>query len=425
MLAEETKAITRVSREALCAMVGAAHVRPAEASDAVAGVPAQMVAEPGSEQELAAVLRYANEAGLCAVPRGGGTKLSWGNPPARLDLIVSTLRLNRVVEHAWADLTVIVEAGCTIQSLQDTLVQRGQRLALDVLWPERATVGGVLSTNDSGALRLRFGGARDLIIGMTLALPDGTLATSGGKVVKNVAGYDLPKLATGALGTLGVITRAIFRLYPLPQNTRTLSISTRSAAEMQRFVLEIQDSQLAHSALQVRFGTDTPPEADILFEGTQAGLAAQETHLKKLAESNRVTETGPAVWKARDRLWSSANTGAVAKISLLPADIAKTVEAVERITVGQMVHWSAVVQATGLGSLRLDGDAEALHTSLRELRANMERDGGSLVVLHQPTGAAPVEAWGNPGDVLPLMSALKKQFDPKNILNRGRFVGGI
>jgi len=420
-----TKTLARGSEEALRTMVGAAHVRPAEASDAVAGVPPQIVVEPGNEQELAAVLQYANEAGLCVAPRGGGTKLSWGNPPARLDLIVSTARLSRIIEHAWADLTVTVEAGCTIQCLQETLAQHGQRLALDVLWPERATVGGALSANDSGALRLRFGGLRDLIIGITLALPDGTLATSGGKVVKNVAGYDLPKLATGALGTLGVITRAIFRLHPLPQNTRTFTISATSAGEMQHFVLKVQDSQLVHSAFQVRFGTDTPPEADILFEGTQAGLAAQETHLKKLAESNRVAKTGPAVWKARDRLWSSANTGAVAKISLLPAGIAKTVEAVERITARQKVHWSAVVQATGLSSLRLDGDAEALHTSLRELRASLERNGGSLVVLHQPAGAAPLEAWGNPGDALPLMSAVKKQFDPKNILNRGRFVGEI
>ena len=149
------------------------------------------------------------------IPRGGGTKLGWANSPARAGLILSTARLTEVIEHAWADLTVSVGAGCTVQRLQEALAQHGQRLALDPLWPEKATVGGVLSTNDSGALRLRFGALRDLIIGVTVALPDGTLASSGGKVVKNVAGYDLPKLVTGALGTLGVITRAVFRLHPL------------------------------------------------------------------------------------------------------------------------------------------------------------------------------------------------------------------
>jgi glycolate oxidase FAD binding subunit len=231
-------------------IAGAAHVRPGGAADSIAGVPGRLVVEPGSEQELSDVLRYANDAGLRVAPRGGGTKLTWGNPPARVDLIVSTARLDQIIEHAWADLTVTVEAGCTMQNLEERLAQHGQRLALDAMWPERATVGGVLSTNDSGALRLRFGGMRDLIIGVTLALPDGTLARSGGKVVKNVAGYDLPKLATGALGTLGVIARATFRLHPLPQNARTFSIAATDIAEMLHCMMAIQDSQLAPSALQ-------------------------------------------------------------------------------------------------------------------------------------------------------------------------------
>src|SRR5258707_13783964 len=168
--------------------------------------------------------------------------------------IVSMARLNRVIEHAWADLTVSVEAGCTFQQLQNTLSQHGQRIAIDPLWPERATIGGILSTNDSGTLRIRYGGLRDLIIGMTIALPDGTLAKSGGKVVKKEAGYDLPKLATGALGTLGVITRAIFRLHPLPKERRTLSFGAADLPQAQRMMSSIQDSQLAHSSMQVRFG---------------------------------------------------------------------------------------------------------------------------------------------------------------------------
>ena len=178
-----------------------------------------------------------NDAGLRVAPRGGGTKLTWGNPPARVDLIVSTARLDQIIEHAWADLTVTVEAGCTMQNLQERLARHGQRLALDAMWPERATVGGVLSTNDSGALRLRFGGLRDLIIGVTLALPDGTLARSGGKVVKNVAGYDLPKLATGALGTLGVIARATFRCIHCRRTRERSRSRAASLAEMQHCVL--------------------------------------------------------------------------------------------------------------------------------------------------------------------------------------------
>src|SRR5713226_4699613 len=150
-------------------IVGAQYARAAAVTDAIGGARPGIVVEPGSEQELAKVLKLANAAGLAVIPRGGGTKQEWGNRLARADVIVSMARLNRVIEHAWADLTVSVEAGCTIGKLQETLAKHGQRLALDALWPERATVGGVLSTNDSGALRLRFGSLRDLVIGMTIA----------------------------------------------------------------------------------------------------------------------------------------------------------------------------------------------------------------------------------------------------------------
>src|SRR5207249_11993774 len=187
------------------------------------------------------------------IPRGGGTKISWGNQPTRADLVLSTARLNRIIEHAWADLTVNVEAGCTIQNLQNALAQHGQRIAADLLWPGRATVGGVLSTNDNGTLRIRYGALRDLIIGVTIALPDGTLASSGGKVVKNVAGYDLPKLLTGALGTLGVITRAIFRLHPLPHNVQSFTIAARDLDDANRLMLAVQSSRLVQTGLQTRF----------------------------------------------------------------------------------------------------------------------------------------------------------------------------
>src|SRR5580704_9808840 len=287
-------------------------VHAATAADAICGAQPRLILEPTNEQQLAAVLRVANHAGLAVIPRGGGTKLLWGNPPARADIILSTARLDKIIEHAWADLTVSVEAGCTIQKLQNALAQHGQRLALDPLWPAEATIGGVLSTNDSSSLRLRFGALRDLIIGVTLALPDGTLASSGGRVVKNVAGYDLPKLVTGAFGTLAVITRAVFRLHPLPRNLKTLSISGCNLEEMQRLILTVQDSKLAHTSLQARIAQDAEPVVDILFEGTEAGIAAQEAQLRELARPALGTEAQSAVWTTSQELWSSARPGAVA-----------------------------------------------------------------------------------------------------------------
>ena len=378
--------------------------------------------EPESEQAVSEALRCADRDGLAVIPRGGGTKLDWGNPPSRADLILSTARLNRVIEHAWADLTVTVEAGCTIAELQSTLAKHGQRLAIDVLWPDRATVGGILSTNDSGALRLRYGALRDLIIGITLVLPDGTIARSGGKVVKNVAGYDLPKLATAALGTLGLITQATFRLHPLPHGTRTLTILPRRIAEAQSLLLALQDTNLAHTALQVRCGASMAPEMDCLLEGTAAGMEAQARRIREIARPAAVKEGTGAVWGAREEIAGPLSPEApdqhcLAKFSVLPSRIADTMAAIE------YAKWHALVQATGIGWLVLVGNEAS--GPLHGLRAKLESEGGSLTVLRQPPRPTPIEAWGNPGDALPLMREIKRRFDPNNTLNPGRFVGGL
>jgi len=410
------------------AIVTAKYVHAAGANDVVAGVQPGFVVEPGSEQELAKVLKLANAAGLAVIPRGGGTKLEWGNRPERADVILSTARLNRVIEHAWADLTVSAEAGCTIGKLQETLAKRGQRLALDALWPERATVGGVLSTNDSGALRLRFGSLRDLVIGVTLALADGTVASSGGRVVKNVAGYDLPKLATGALGTLGIITRAIFRLHPLPKETRTISCVTTDVRDAQRLVLAIQNSKLAHSALQICCGVELQPRIDVLFEGTEAGLMAQVEQVESIMGSAAISDAGGDVWSARQEICSAvkqrATEVAAAKFASLPAQMAETIEMIARLSAAE-VRWSVVAQATGIGCVRLEGQTSAVDSVLRAIRGGLESNGGSLVVTHRPAGMTELDAWGSAGDALPLMSAVKRQFDPQGTLNPGRFVGGI
>jgi glycolate oxidase FAD binding subunit len=423
----EASGLHSALRYKIIALVGNEYVRAATAADAIAGVQPKLVIEPGTESELAEVLRLSNEAGLAVIPRGGGTKLAWGNSPARADIVLSTARLSEIIEHAWADLTVTAEAGCTIQRLQETLAQHGQRLALDALWPERATIGGVLSTNDSGALRLRFGALRDLIIGVTIALPDGTLASSGGKVVKNVAGYDLPKLVTGALGTLGVITRAVFRLHPLPHKTRAFSISSSNAEETQRLVHAIQDSKLAHTFLQSHFSDESAPASEILFEGTEAGLAAQEAQLRHLAGSKNVTEASTSTWTAREELWTFPEPGAtaIAKISHLPGDLARTIGGAGRAAQLHQLRWRALAYATGISWIRLEGKPGALRNALQLLRVELESQGGSLAALHRPEKMTEFDAWGNAGDALGVMKAVKNQLDANGTLNPGRFVGGI
>jgi glycolate oxidase FAD binding subunit len=398
--------------------------RPAGGHDAVRGVAPRLVVEPADAREVADALKSANDEGLAVIPRGGGTKLAWGHPPRRADVVLSTARLNRIVEHAWADLTVTVEAGCTVRVLQDALGAHGQRIAADPLWPDAATIAGALSANDTGALRLRFGGWRDLVIGTTLALPDGTLASSGGKVVKNVAGYDLSKLATGAFGTLGVITTAIFRLHPLPQRAQTLSAPVPDADRMQRLIGRLLDSQLALTSVQVRASASGPIVVDVLVEGTAAGVDAQMHDLRTLADGVRFDAGEAAVWEQRQDLWTGPD-GPILKISVLVTEWAGTLALIRRLAAAARVEWRAVWQATGVGCVRFIGRPADWPALVRDLRAPIERQGGSVTILRPLADDDACDPWGGIGDAHALMAAVKAQFDPKGTLNPGRFVGGI
>jgi glycolate oxidase FAD binding subunit len=330
-----------------------------------------------------------------------------------------------VLEHAWGDMTATVQAGCTIAVLQATLAEHGQRLALDPLFPERATVGGVLATNDSGPLRVRYGSLRDQVIGMTVALADGTLARSGGKVVKNVAGYDLPKLMTGALGTLGVIVEATFRLYPLAAAVRELRLDAPDLQSANRALLAVLDSTLAPSAIQLRAGSAAVPQLDLRFEGLPAALEAQE---RQLAEYTglRPQPGDPQIWRAGEALWA-APTALVCRVSVLPADIAKLCAAAERLASVLRLSWAAAVGGLGVGWLRLEGaNDEVLLAALARLRDDIAGFGGSLAALGCPASLKPrIDVWGEQGDMLPLMRRVKQRFDPNGALNPGRFVGGI
>jgi glycolate oxidase FAD binding subunit len=411
----------------LRAIVGEEHVCAARPEDSIDGVAARMVLEPGTPEELARALKTATEAGLHVIPRGGASKMEWGNPPRAADLVMSTRRLNRIVEHAWADMTVTVEAGCTVQQLQQTLAAHGQRLALDPLWLDTATVGGILATNDSGPLRIRYGSLRDLLIGITLALPDGTLAKSGGKVVKNVAGYDLPKLAIGSLGTLGVITQATFRLHPLPRVTRTLCFRAQDYRAMSDVLSAVLDSTLVPTGLQVRAADSGPPEIDVRFEGTAAGCEQQLAQTLRLAAGAEQVEPSTDVWNTRVGLWNGNEPSLVAKFSLLSASIGVFFDLLKATSQKLHLSWRAVAQAVGVGLLRLEGPScSALLAAVQDLRQNLQQSGGSLVILRCPAEIkSQTDVWGSAGDALQLMQNVKAQFDPTGTLNPGRFIGGI
>jgi glycolate oxidase FAD binding subunit len=310
-------------------------------------------------------------------------------------------------------MTCTVEAGSTWAGLQSGLAQHGQYVALDPLWPDTATVGGIVATNDSGALRLRYGGLRDLIIGMTIVLADGTVAKTGGKVVKNVAGYDLHKLMIGAFGTLGVITSVNFRLHAMSQCTQSFTVSAPEAEPLGKLMLTLLHAQLSTVAIQLR-GTASDFALDIQLASLAEVLRTQAAALETMTQSDGLSVRGGAdeVWNARQKQWTQ---DLVCKATMLPSDVARFAQRILGMG-GQ-----SVTQATGI---MIAGFPTAAAEHVPQLRRDLEAASGSLMVLKQPVGTS-LDCWGTLPDSFTLMREVKRRFDPEAILNPGRFLGKI
>jgi glycolate oxidase FAD binding subunit len=420
------------------------HVHPATAQDAVAGVTPSMVIEPETDEEVAAVLRFADAEGLAVLVRGGGTHLAMGSPPGRGDILLSTARLSAIVDHAPHDLTVSVQAGLPLGDLQAALGQARQWLALDPAVPPSATIGGLIATNVSGAHRLRYGGVRDQLIGLRVALPDGTIAKGGGKVVKNVAGYDLPKLYTGALGTLGVIVGATFRLYPRLPYARTVVLPASTPEPLGELAVRAINSTLVPAVVDM-FGPGLAPDEAacalvMRFEsGVEASVTEQAAALLGMADALAARaltlegEDESALWRNADAALPTGDArdgSLLVKVSLLPAEVGPWLAALAEHTssAGVTVTWRAHA-GHGLVFARLDGDngsdQETLARAVRTLRQEAEVRKGTVVVLDgQPELLRQIDVWG-PIPALDVMRRIKARFDPNGILNPGRFVGGI
>jgi glycolate oxidase FAD binding subunit len=409
----------------LAAMVGEDHTR-------LRSETAQTIeVAPGDIQQVAEILRFAHANALSVMPRGGGTKLGWGNT-FTADIELSMKRLNQLREHAWQDMTCTVQAGCSWTAMQDVLKTHGQMVALDPLLPERATVGGIVACNDSGALRLKYGGLRDLIIGMTMVLADGTIAKSGGKVVKNVAGYDMHKLLTGSFGTLGVIAEVNFRLYPVEEHRRTWTaigtnaveagLGASSLAEPLRALL---DAQLTPSCVQLRVSRGECA-LDIRMAALPECLDEYEERIRDILGTLAIRKSGEEVWNARQQLFDD-NDALVLKVSVLPTEICLLAAELHQWTAGGGTYVELVAQATGLMMVAVHSDDDAALVALIErLRARVSDSGGSVVALHIPARLrGSVDVWGPDRGTLPLMREIKRRFDPGRILNPGRFVGNI
>jgi glycolate oxidase FAD binding subunit len=369
--------------------------RPATDADAVGGVPARLVAAPESTGQAAALIAAARE--LTVVIRGAGTKLDWGPPPRALDLIIDTRRLTGVVEHAAGDLITVVRAGTTLGDLQDGL--GGQRLALD--GRDDATVGGTVAANTSGPRRLLYGTARDLVIGMTVVRPDGKVAHAGGKVVKNVAGYDLGKLYTGSYGTLGLITRCAFRLHPRP----AAALYVRAAAPAAD-VARILAAQVVATAIELDAPAGGGTEIAVLVEGTPTGVRERAAVLAKILGGETSAEP-PGWWGAAP--WPDGGIGLKLSVPISKVPELAGTGAAVRGSAGSGVLYAAVDDIGGV----------------ERIRAACVRLGGHAVVLTAPAPVRDVlDMWG-PVPGLALMRRIKDQFDPDHRFAPGRFVGGI
>ena len=401
------------------------HARAAEEHDRVAGVAARFVASPGSTAETAEVLRVAAHHDMYVVARGAGTKLGWGAAPRAVDLVVDTTRLSGVVEHAAGDLVVLVGAGTPIEALQSVLAAADQELAFDNPLPG-ATVGGSLATAPSGPRRLLRGTLRDLLIGVTFVRSDGVVAKAGGRVVKNVAGYDFGKLLTGSYGTLGLITEAVFRLHPRPSAQRVVTCSATGAGEIARAAHAVLASQTVPSAVEVDWPAEGGTTVAVLLEGTEEGVAARSSTVQLLLDATMSV----AEQQETPQWWGSYPFGAGdvgLKLTCAVGGLGDLLDAARATAARHTVALHVRGSAAGVLHAGLPGDtpAEVVSTVVDDLRAAASSYAGNVVVLTAPPATRDaIDLWG-PVPGLALMRRLKDELDPPHRFSPGRFVGGI
>ena len=402
------------------------------------GSPPSCIVYPHTPAELAEVITCCDRNKWRVLPYGNGSKIGWGGLASGVELVVSTKRLNQLIQHAVGDLTLTLEAGTKFSDLQATLASAKQFLALDPDSPESATVGGIVATASAGSLRQRYGGVRDHLLGITFVRADGQIAKAGGRVVKNVAGYDLMKLFTGSYGTLGIITSMTFRVYPLPSDSATVILTGDADAISQAFTSQ-RASALAPTAVDLlsttlvtRLGIGQGLGLMTRFQSMTESVKQQSAAIlelgKQLGLQGIIYESDDEsdLWqKLQEQMRESATTEPLitCKIGVVPSKAVATINQLDSIAPQQLM--SLIHAGSGSGLLRLEASADPAQL-ISEMRSLLQTQSGFLTILDAPvTLKQKIDVWGYSGNAVDLMRRIKQQFDPQNILSPHRFVGGI
>ncbi len=413
----------------------------ARATVAVDGRMPRWVVTPHSVEQAAAVLALAREESLAVVPRGSGSALDFGHPPAALDVVLDTRGLARVVDYNPDDLTVSVEAGVTAGALDGRLRPRRQWLPVDPAGAIPRTLGGLTATGAHGPLRFRYGTLRDLLLGVRFVQPDGVVTWGGARVVKSVTGYDVPKLMVGALGTLGLLVEMTLRLHSRPATEATWLASFPDAAAAQAFVAAVLDSSLqpnrleALNAAALRACAVNPAPVGIVVAigSVEAAVREQGALAERMAtrSGGAWTPVPSDFWERWDHAFARAADDIVLQVSAPANRLAETLGVIEERHAGLTAGADAMVSGcAAVGTLRVmltGADADEVTTLVQRLREDVGPHGGGVVVQAARAALrAQLDPWG-PVDAgaLGLMKALRDEFDPTRVLNPGRFVGGL
>ena len=427
----------------------ASHSSVGQTAYEIDGMAPTSIFRPANVDELCEEVVAASRDSVAVFPRGGGTRMSLGNVPQRLGIVIDMTHLNRVVAHNSGDLTATFQAGATLQTVSEVLAQAGQLLPVDPPIPRRATIGGTLASGASGPTKWQFGHLRDTVIGMKVVQPDGRITKSGGQVVKNVSGYDMSRLHIGGMGSLGLILEASFKLTPIPMYESTILARFNTVEPAMQCALDVFNSNVTplaitafNDAVADSIGIDERPGTYLAVRlgGRPRTLDRQVdevTATVRRFDAIHIDQTdGPGVnriWRLlADFGWSPDRVPVLnLKVNALPSQVEQIHKLIAPM--GNRRFDVATISQPGFGALEANWfdretgeDQDELVQIVHKVREGAARVGGSVVVQKCPTALkSRVDVWGGEPSGINVMRRLKAQYDPNNIMNPGRFVGHI